>query len=100
MDHATITINFSVTRGGETVAISATITVAPEGVTAHAQVTIGGQLFARITVAPNGSDIRKVNGQPLSQDEVAALQALFLLPDQFEKVFEDLFHPAEHLMGG
>ena len=101
-DHATLTIDFSVTRGSETVRLAGTVTavVSSQTVTYDLTVYVNGQVYARITGTYPNIQIRHADGTPLSQDELAALEGLFQVPADATNVIEDLFHPAEHLMGG
>jgi len=99
-DHATLTIDLSVTRGGATVALTGTITIGPGTVTADLTITVPGGTFARIIGTNEGITIRHPNGSELSQGELEAMQHLFELPEHLQEVLDDLFHPAEHLMGG
>jgi len=99
-DHATLTIDLSVTRGGATVALTGTITIGPGTVTADLTITVPGGTFARITGTNAGITIRHPNGSELSQGELEAMQHLFELPEHLQEVLDDLFHPAERLMGG
>jgi len=99
-DHATLTINLSVTRGGATVALTGTITIGPGTVTADLTITVPGGTFARITGTNAGITIRHPNGSELSQGELEAMQNLFQLPEHLQEALDDLFHPAERLMGG
>ncbi len=102
---ATLTIDFSVTRGAETVRVQGTITVvvSPATVTADLTVTVNGTPFATITgtatATSNGIQVRHADGSALSPDELNALQQLFDLPDRLEAAIQDLFHPCERLMG-
>ncbi len=99
-DHATLTIDLSVTRGGATVALTGTIKIGPGTVTADLTITVPGGTFARIIGTNEGITIRHPNGSELSQGELEAMQHLFELPEHLQEVLDDLFHPAEHLMGG
>ena len=102
---ATLTIDFSVTSGAETVRVQGTVTVVvlPATVTANLTVTVNGVPFATITgtatATSNGIQARHADGSALSLDELTALQHLFELPDSLEAAVESLFHPCEHLMG-
>ncbi len=104
-NNATLTIDFSVTRGTETVRVQGTINivVSPETVTANLTVYVNGDPYARITgtatATTNGIQVRHADGSALTRDELDALQHLFELPDRLESAIEDLFHPCEHLMG-
>lgn len=103
---ATLTIDFSVTRGAETVRVQGTVTVvvSPATVTADLTVSVNGMPFATITgtatATSNSIQVRHADGTALSPDELNALQQLFELPDRLEAAIEDLFHPCERLMGG
>ena len=103
---ATLTIDFSVTRGAETVRVQGTVTVvvSPATVTADLTVSVNGMPFATITGTATGTSnniqVRHADGTTLSPDELNALQQLFDLPDRLEAAIEDLFHPCERLMGG
>jgi len=102
---ATLTIDFSVTRGAETVRVQGTVTVvvSPATVTADLTVSVNGAPFATITgtatATSNSIQVRHADGTGLSPDELNALQQLFDLPDRLEAAIEDLFHPCERLMG-
>ncbi|HEV2749587.1 MAG TPA: hypothetical protein VGV12_03575 [Gemmatimonadales bacterium] len=102
---ATLTIDFSVTSGTETVRVQGTVTVvvSPATVTADLTVTVNGVPFATITgtatATSNNIQARHADGSALSSDELSALQNLFVLPDSLETAIEALFHPCERLMG-
>lgn len=102
---ATLTIDFTVTRGAETVRVQGTITVvlSPATVTADLNVSVNGVPFATITgtatPTSNGIQVRHADGSALSSDELNALQNLFSLPDSLEAAIENLFHPCQRLMG-
>ena len=102
VDHATITINFSVTRGTETVSVSGTVTVDFLTVTATVNITVqvNGVAYARITGPVSDAQRRHANGSAVSAEEDQALFDLFLLPLDMEIAIESLFTPSEHLMGG
>ena len=101
----TVTIDFSVTRGTETVRVQGTVTVvvSPATVTADLTVSVNGTPYATITgtatATSNGIQVRHADGSALSPDELNALQQLFDLPDRLEAAIQDLFHPCERLMG-
>jgi hypothetical protein len=102
---ATITLDFSITHGTETVRAAGTVTlvVSPQTVTADLTIYLNGQAYARITGTANATSntiqIRHADGTQLSTAELQALSDLFKTPDQIAAAIEDLFHPAEHLMG-
>ena len=102
---ATLAIDFSVTRGAETVRVQGTVTVvvSPATVTANLSITVNGVPFATITgtatATSNNIQARHADGSALSSDELSALQNLFVLPDSLETAIEALFHPCERLMG-
>ena len=104
-NHANLSIDFSVTRGAETVSFSGTIAVVglPPSVTADLTVSINGQAFAHVSgtndATHNGITIRHMDGSQLSQAEQPALAQLFELPDRLEEAIQHLFHPAEHFLG-
>jgi hypothetical protein len=104
-NHLTVTANFSVTRGTQTVAVTGTITVVttPETVTVDLSVTVNGVAYARITgtatATTNTIQITHADGSALTGPEVQAVSALFDLPAQIETVIDNLFNPCEHLMG-
>jgi hypothetical protein len=104
-NQATLTIDFSVTRGAETVRVQGTVTVvvSPATVTANLTVTVNGVPFATITgtatATSNNIQARHADGSALSSDELSALQNLFVLPDSLETAIEALFHPCQHFMG-
>ncbi len=103
-NNATLSMNLSVTHGGETVALSGTVTAvkSPKTVTADLTVTINGGIFARITGTNTdtneGIQIVHADGTPLSPDELPALRHLFKVPDEILEVIEHLFHPAENFL--
>lgn len=105
-NHLTLTIHFTETYAGETVAVDGTIAVVvlPQSVTANLTVKVNGQTFATISgtadaTHPNGIQVIHADGSQLTTAEQAALANLFVLPESLEKAIEDLFHPCEHLMG-
>jgi len=100
-DHEMLPFNLSVTRGAETVAATGTITVtlSTQSVTVNITITVNGAVYARITGTDNGITIRHADGSQLSQQEFAALEQLFSLPDTALEVIQQLFHPAENFLG-
>ena len=100
-DHEMLSFNLSVTRGAETVAATGTITVtlSTQSVTVNITITVNGAVYARITGTDNGITIRHADGSQLSQQEFAALEQLFSLPDTALEVIQQLFHPAENFLG-
>ncbi|HEX4628791.1 MAG TPA: hypothetical protein VH137_08380 [Gemmatimonadales bacterium] len=80
-----------------------TLVVSPQTVTADLTIYLNGQAYARITGTANATSntiqIRHADGTQLSTAELQALSDLFKTPDQIAAAIEDLFHPAEHLMG-
>jgi hypothetical protein len=101
-NHATLTIDFSVTRGAETVSVTGTIVVvlSPETVTANLSIAVGGVPYADITGSNSGGiTIRHRDGSALSGDELQAVSDLFGLPDAMAIAIESLFTPCQHLMG-
>ncbi|PYP58919.1 MAG: hypothetical protein DMD44_06320 [Gemmatimonadetes bacterium] len=104
-NHLSVTADFSVTRGTETVAVTGTITVvvAPESVTADLSITVNGVAYARITgtatATTNTIQLVHADGSALAGPEVQAVSDLFDLPAQIETAIDNLFNPCEHLMG-
>jgi len=105
-NHLAVTIDFSVTRGTETVSVTGTVLVvlSPPAVTANLSITVNGVAYARITGTANATsnDIvrRHADGSAVSAAEDQALYDLFLLPLEMEIAIESLFNPSQHLMGG
>jgi len=99
---ATITIDFSVTHGTETVSVTGSITVvvSPQTVTANINIAVNSVPFARVAGTNNGITLRHADGSALAADEVQAVSDLFSLPDSLEIATQNLFNPAQHLMGG
>ena len=104
-DHATLTVDFSVTRGDETVRLAGTVVVVrtPYSVTLDLAVYVNGQTFARYagtaTATSNNTQIRHADGSELSAAELDAVYYLVALPAALEEAVTRLFHPAESLMG-
>jgi hypothetical protein len=104
-NHLTVTINFSVVHGSETVAVTGTITVVsfPQSVTANLLITVNGVAYARVrgtaTATTNTIQLVHADGTALSGSEVQAVTDLFDLPGHIETAIDNLFNPAEHLMG-
>jgi hypothetical protein len=104
-NHGTITVDFSVTHGSETVRLAGTLSfvISPQTLTIDLTVYVNGQVFARITgtVTSNSSTVQVLHadGTTLSTDELNALGALNSLPDRLTVATDHLFHPAQHLMG-
>ncbi|HEY6156343.1 MAG TPA: hypothetical protein VIV88_02770 [Gemmatimonadales bacterium] len=104
-NHLTVTIDFSVLHGSETVEVTGTITVVsfPESVTANLLITVNGVAYARVrgTATATTSTIQLVHadGTSLSGSEAQAVTDLFDLPGRIETAIDNLFNPAEHLMG-
>ena len=102
---ASVTLDFSLTHGTETVRAAGTITlvVSPQTVTVDLTIYLNGQTYARITGTANATSnsiqIRHADGTPLSTAELQAVNTLFTTPDQLAADIEDLFHPAQHLLG-
>ena len=104
-DQVTVTVDFSVARGGETVRLAGTVAadLALDTQTADLTVYVNGQAFARITGSATATtnDVRIVHadGTALSLDERLAVAGLFLLPDDIFDALDRLISPAENLMG-
>lgn len=106
-NHVTLTIDFSVTRGGEEVSLSGTIsltvTTTGESLTANLTIRINGGVFARISGTDENIAIRHPNGREFTQQELeelaGVLLTLFSMPDFIDSVLGDLFNPARHFMG-
>jgi len=101
-NNATITLDFSVTRGTETVSETGSIraVVSPQTVTVDVAIAVNGVPFARLSGTNNGITVRHADGSALSSDETQAVSDLFTLPAQLQSAVESLFNPARHLMGG
>jgi hypothetical protein len=99
---ATITLDFSVTRGTETVSATGSIlsVVSPQTVTVDLAIAVNGVPFGRMSGTNGGIAGRHVDGSPLSGDEAEAVADLVTLPAQLQSAVETLFNPARHLMGG
>ena len=104
-NHLTVTIDFSVVHGGETVAVTGTISVVsfPQSLTANLSITVNGVAYARVTgtatATTNSIQIAHANGSALSDSEYQAVVDLFDLPGAIETAIDNLFAPSEHLMG-
>ena len=104
-DHATLTVDFSVTRGNETVRLAGTVVLVrtPYSVALDLTVYVNGQTFARYigtaTGNSNNTQIHHVDGSELSAAELDAVYYLIALPAALEDAVARLFHPAESLMG-
>jgi len=100
-----VTVNFTVTRGTETVAVTGTITevLSPLTVTGNLSITVNGVPYARLTgtatATTNTIRIVHADGSALGGPEVQAVTDLFDLPAQIETAIGNLFSPCEHLMG-
>jgi hypothetical protein len=104
-NHATLTIDLSVTHGTETVRLAGTVAyvASPQTLTVDLTVTVNGQVFARITgtATPTSGNIQALHadGSQLSAAEEIALSMLAGLPDRLTEAIDHLFHPAQRLMG-
>jgi hypothetical protein len=104
-NHLTVTTDFSVLHGGETVAVTGTISVVsfPQSLTANLSITVNGVAYARVTGTATGTtnsiQIAHANGSDLSGSEYQAVVDLFDLPGRIETAIDNLFNPCEHLMG-
>lgn len=104
-NHLTVTVNFSVVHGSETVAVTGTITVVslPQSVSANLLITVNGVDYARVrgtaTATTNTIQLVHANGTALSASEQQAVSDLFDLPGRIETAIDNLFSPCEHLMG-
>jgi len=104
-NHLTVTINFSVVHGSETVAVTGTITVVsfPASLTANLSITVNGVAYARVrgseTATTNTIQLVHADGSALSVAEQQAVTDLFDLPGWIETAINNLFNPCEHLMG-
>jgi hypothetical protein len=105
-NHLALTIDFSVTRGTETVSVTGTVllVLSPASLTLDLSVGVNEVPYARITgtatATSNGIQRRHANGSAVSVAEDQALYDLFILPLDMEVAMENLFHPSQHLMGG
>lgn len=97
----TLTTQFSVTRGAETVSVHGTISLvlSPFTETVNLVIDVNGVPWARISGTNNGIAVRHADGSALSSQEFQALSDLFGLPDEVELAILSLFTPAERLMG-
>ena len=104
-NHLTVTIDFSVVHGSETVAVTGTITVVsfPQSVSANLLITVNGVAYARVrgseTATTNTIQLVHADGSALSGAEQQAVTDLFDLPGQIETAIDNVFSPCEHLMG-
>src|SRR5206468_11556975 len=74
-DHVNLTIDFSVTRGGETVRLTGTVSivVSTQSVTADLTVYVNGAKFARISGSEATIQAGHPNGCAITQDEEEAI---------------------------
>ncbi len=100
-DDLTLSINFSVTRGGESVSVEGTISevLSTGAFTLNITIKVDGVPYARITGTESGTRARHVDGSALSPAEVQALVALLTLSGDSEFAIFGLFTPAQSLMG-
>jgi hypothetical protein len=103
-DGLSLTVDYRITHGGESVRLSGSLTVDTLGnVTAHFTIQAGGGTFATITATP--SDTGEVvtftgpGGRQLTADELAALGRLFEAPQDLFDELGDLVNPAGNLIG-
>src|SRR3989475_1079633 len=95
----TISIDYRVTIGNETVEAKGTFTVTVSGstatITGSLLVTLNGQSFAKIEYSPSGDVvITNPSGQPLTTAEEAAVAELFQVAGDLLVALNDLFVPA------
>jgi hypothetical protein len=74
----TETVRFSFQRAGEVIIIEGVYTNTQAGSSYDFEVRVNGGLFATITGDASGVQILDENGDPLTQAEIACLQALFI----------------------
>ncbi|HYT05394.1 MAG TPA: hypothetical protein VEM13_11005 [Gemmatimonadales bacterium] len=100
-DDATLSINFSVTRGGETVSVEGTITevLSTGAFTVSITIQVDGVPYARITGDQNVIRARHADGSELSQEERLALATVLIVYAESETAIFGLFTPAGSLMG-
>jgi len=100
-NHLTVTIDFSVVHGSETVAVTGTITVVsfPQSLTANLSITVNGVAYARVRGSDNTIQLVHADGSALSVAEQQAVTDLFDLPGRIETAIDNVFSPCEHLMG-
>jgi hypothetical protein len=99
--HSTVTFDFSVTHGTETVRMAGTVSyvTSPQTLTVDLTVYVNGAVFARIAGTNNTIQALHADGSVLSADEQVAIGNFAGLPARLTEVIDHLFHPAQHMMG-
>src|SRR5205807_4439002 len=98
-NHLTVTINFSVVHGSETVAVTGTITVVsfPASLTANLSITVNGVAYARVrgseTATTNTIQLVKAEGAALSAPAQQPSPALFVRPGGIGTAINNWFSP-------
>ena len=93
------TVRFSFQRPGEVIVIEGVYTNTQAGSTYDFEVRVNGGLFATITGDASGVQILDENGDPLTQAEIACLQALFIGWQEVVDLALDILEPALVLFG-
>jgi hypothetical protein len=92
-------VRFSFQRPGEVIIIEGVYTNSQAGSTYDFEVRVNGGLFATITGSGGGVQILDENGDPLTQAELACLQALFAGWQEVVDLALEILAPALALFG-
>jgi len=92
-------VRFSFQRPGEVIIIEGVYTNSQAGASYDFEVRVNGGIFATITGNAGGVQILDENGDPLTQDEIACLQALFIGWQEVVDLALEILGPALALFG-
>jgi hypothetical protein len=95
----TETVRFSFQRPGEVIIIEGVYSSDQAGASYDFEVRVNGGLFATIAGDGGGVQILDENGEPLTQGELACLQALFIGWQEVVDLALDILEPALTLFG-
>ena len=97
-----ITADFRFTRPGETVQFVARVTINldTQAVTINAAVRVNGQTVATISGDPATAQWVDAGGDPLTADDLDALEGLADVAEQFQEIVNSLFLPIGTFFGG
>jgi hypothetical protein len=97
----TLTIDFTLTRPGESVRLSGSVAISDSdgSATINITITVNGGTFATIRGTSDQPVIARSHGGQLTADEFAALTYLFVAAADVSEKVTALFEPAQRSLG-
>ncbi len=91
--NSNVSVNITLEHQANTVTLIGSV----ENGSGTIEVTGNGQLFAIITIIPDGVTVTDQDGNPISQEQHEALARIWKVVEDVFEVFDDLFDPIEWL---